>query len=117
MEVLEDFQDKEFDYFYEKVKPNDQLKFNEAGDAMLFDMGKGRDQKANPNKMTTSTISLFDKHIPAATLVCAQFHFHAPSEHSIDGQLLDLEMHIVLFALLADAVKRRDGEGDVALDV
>ena len=98
MEVLEDFQDKEFDYAYEKVEQNQkQLKFNETGDAFFFDIGKGRDQKSNPNKMTTATISLFDNHIPSATLVGAQFHFHAPSEHSIDGQLLDLEMHIVHF--------------------
>jgi len=25
----------------------------------------------------------------------AQFHFHAPSEHSVDGQLYDLEFHLV----------------------
>ena len=25
----------------------------------------------------------------------AQFHFHAPSEHTIDGKYYDLEMHIV----------------------
>ena len=24
-----------------------------------------------------------------------QFHFHAPSEHAVDGKLMDLEMHIV----------------------
>ena len=24
-----------------------------------------------------------------------QFHFHAPSEHSVDGKLYDAEMHIV----------------------
>jgi len=24
-----------------------------------------------------------------------QYHFHSPSEHSIDGKLLDLEMHVV----------------------
>lgn len=45
--------------------------------------------------MKTKTISLFDKHIPEAKLYGLQFHFHAPSEHSIDGHLLDLEMHIV----------------------
>jgi len=27
----------------------------------------------------------------------AQFHFHAPSEHSVNGKLYDLEMHIVHF--------------------
>jgi len=25
----------------------------------------------------------------------AQLHFHAPSEHTIDGKYFDLEMHIV----------------------
>jgi carbonic anhydrase len=25
----------------------------------------------------------------------AQFHFHSPSEHSVDGKLMDLEMHTV----------------------
>ena len=45
--------------------------------------------------MFTSTIGLFDKYIKQATLYGLQFHFHAPSEHSIDGKLLDLEMHIV----------------------
>lgn len=45
--------------------------------------------------MKTQTISLFDSHISEAKLYGLQFHFHAPSEHSIDGKLLDLEMHIV----------------------
>lgn len=51
--------------------------------------------KPEENRMTTQTISLFDKHIDSATLYGLQYHFHAPSEHSINGQLLDLEMHIV----------------------
>lgn len=28
----------------------------------------------------------------------AQFHFHAPSEHTIDGESFDLEMHSVMFS-------------------
>lgn len=45
--------------------------------------------------MQTSTISLFDSHIEEAKFNGWQFHFHSPSEHSIDGKILDLEMHIV----------------------
>lgn len=47
------------------------------------------------NFMRTQTINLFDKTIDNAVLLGMQYHFHAPSEHSINGQLLDLEMHIV----------------------
>ena len=31
-----------------------------------------------------------------------QFHFHAPSEHTVDGDLMDLEIHFV-HALSSDA--------------
>ena len=47
------------------------------------------------NYMNTATISLFDNHIKEATLFGLQAHFHAPSEHSVNGKLLDLEMHVV----------------------
>ena len=47
------------------------------------------------NWMKTSTINLFDKHIQSVTLYGSNVHFHSPSEHSIDGQLMDLEMHVV----------------------
>lgn len=47
------------------------------------------------NYFQTSTVNLFDKHIESANLWGMQAHFHAPSEHSIDGKLLDLEMHVV----------------------
>lgn len=45
--------------------------------------------------MQTSTIGLFDRHIKKAKLYGLQTHFHAPSEHTIDGKLMDLEMHVV----------------------
>lgn len=43
----------------------------------------------------TSTIGLFDQNCQHCKLQGLQYHFHAPSEHSINGKLLDLEMHIV----------------------
>ena len=47
--------------------------------------------------MLTKTAGLFDRHLKGkyTKFYGMQTHFHAPSEHSIDGQLLDLEMHIV----------------------
>ena len=54
-----------------------------------------QNDKPEDNYLKTSTISLFDKHIDSATLYGLQYHFHAPSEHSVNGELLDLEMHIV----------------------
>mmetsp|Transcript_954 Transcript_954/g.1695 ORF Transcript_954/g.1695 Transcript_954/m.1695 type:complete len:164 (+) Transcript_954:1181-1672(+) len=45
--------------------------------------------------MRTQTISLFDPEIKSAKLYGEQFHFHSPCEHSIDGKLMDLEMHVV----------------------
>lgn len=54
-----------------------------------------KSEKPEDNFMKTSTINLFEKNIDSATLYGLQYHFHAPSEHSINGQLLDLEMHIV----------------------
>ena len=56
---------------------------------------KSTDEKTKESWLQTKTISLFDKHIPKATLYGMQYHFHSPSEHTIDGQLMDLEMHIV----------------------
>lgn len=47
--------------------------------------------------MLTKTAGLFDKHLKDREVVFhgMQAHFHSPSEHTIDGQLLDLELHIV----------------------
>lgn len=47
------------------------------------------------NGFQTKTVGLFDKHLERANLWGLQTHFHAPSEHSIDGKLMDLEMHVV----------------------
>jgi hypothetical protein len=44
------------------------LKFNQVGDAFFFDIAKGKSEKENLNCIKTETISLFDPHIPVATL-------------------------------------------------
>lgn len=47
--------------------------------------------------MRTKTAGLFDEHLKDANLklTALQTHFHSPAEHAIDGQIFDLEMHIV----------------------
>ena len=51
----------------------------------------------------------------------AQFHMHAPSEHSVDGKLYDLEMHFVhvadpnLFASSDSTAKDQEGVADYAV--
>ena len=54
-----------------------------------------KNSTANDNFMMTETVNLFDKKCECAKLQGLQYHFHAPSEHSLNGKLLDLEMHIV----------------------
>merc|ERR1712023_263142 len=95
---MKSFQDKAFDFGYEPVDvKGSQLKFNQTADQFIVDINKGRDESINTkaNFMKTQTIALYDPHITEARLHGLQFHFHAPSERSIDGKLLDLEMHIV----------------------
>lgn len=47
--------------------------------------------------MTTNLINLMEgtTDITNFTMRGMQFHFHSPSEHTIDGQEFDLELHIV----------------------
>lgn len=47
--------------------------------------------------MTTNLINLMEgtDDITNFTMRGLQFHFHNPSEHTIDGQEFDLELHIV----------------------
>lgn len=60
---------------------------------------------ASPNNYYESGYAQ-DKLKAASRFNAAQFHFHAKSEHTINGQRFDLEMHTVHFA-------KNDGtEGD-----
>ena len=96
MEVNTGFTDDVFNFNYENTDPKGDLKFNEQGDAFYYQLNAQHPTEATKESyMETQTISLFDKHIPKAKLYGAQYHFHSPSEHSVDGKLLDLEMHIV----------------------
>jgi carbonic anhydrase len=41
----------------------------------------------------------------------AQFHWHGPSEHTIDGQRFDLELHVVHFSPYKRTVKEKEDNG------
>jgi len=98
MPISTEFKDSVFKCNYEVMEPQFSYKFTQGSETFVFPFQnvKHRDnQLAKNNYMHTSTISLFDPHIKSANFYGVQFHFHAPSEHSFDGKLLDLEMHIV----------------------
>ena len=100
MAIKTDFVDDEFNFNYENIDPKASYKFNQAIESFFFPIKKAKKPGNNlteHNFLSTKTISLFDKHIPKADLFAQQFHFHSPAEHSIDGKLMDLEMHIVHF--------------------
>jgi hypothetical protein len=98
MEIIDNFQDEEFKFNYETIDPTASYRFNQQIESFYFPLRqvKRRDNSNSSfNYMNTATINLFDKTIPRAEFHAHQFHFHSPSEHSIDGKLMDLEMHIV----------------------
>ena len=96
--IKKDFVDKEFNFNYEVLDPKASYKFNQTNESYFFPLKKTKQANNNLtqyNFLTTKTINLFDKHIEKADLFAQQFHFHSPAEHSIDGKIMDLEMHIV----------------------
>ena len=79
-----------------EVNKNKSMKFNESADCYYFTLNQENvPEEESKSWFCTKTISLFDKHIEKTYLYGMQYHFHSPSEHSIDGKLLDLELHIV----------------------
>ena len=100
MAIKKDFEDDQFKFNYETIDPKASYKFNQSIESFFFPIKKSKQPGNNHtsfNYLNTSTIGLFDKHIPSANFFAQQFHFHSPAEHSIDGKLMDLEMHIVHF--------------------
>ena len=100
MAITKSFKDDVFKFNYEVVDTRHSYKFNQTNESYWFPLQKIKVPENNLwdfNYMHTSTISLFDKHIDSCNFFAKQFHFHSPSEHSIDGKLMDLEMHIVHF--------------------
>ena len=89
--MLENFQDDEFEFSYNPIDPVAVKKFNEKASQFIYELNVEEDY------LMTKTVGLFDKHLAGKNtkFYGMQTHFHAPSEHSIDGNLLDLEMHIV----------------------
>lgn len=82
------------------AKNNDKLGLEVSGyinypDKLAEDLGK----TIQANGVTDGTMKLtLGDATPGVTVIEAgplQFHFHAPSEHAVDGKLMDLEMHIV----------------------
>jgi len=88
---LENFKDSNFSVKYKTIDPTKQTKYKESGQQFQVVL----EGKPEQNVMKTETINLFDHHIKKASLYGLQAHFHAPSEHSIDGKPMDLEMHVV----------------------
>ena len=88
--VLKDFKET-FTAKYEPIDVVTAKRFNEKGSQFLYQLNPSADF------MLTKTAGLFDKHLRDREIMFhgMQAHFHAPSEHSIDGELLDLELHIV----------------------
>jgi hypothetical protein len=100
MAIKKDFEDTDFKFNYETIDPKSSYKFNQGIESFFFPLKKAKkpdNTYKSFNYMNTATIGLFDKHIPKADFFAQQFHFHSPAEHSIDGKLMDLEMHIVHF--------------------
>ena len=100
MAIKRDFEDTDFKFNYEVIDPKYSYKFNQSIESFFFPIKKAKKPGNNltsQNYLSTSTIGLFDPHIQKANFFAQQFHFHSPAEHSIDGQLMDLEMHIVHF--------------------
>jgi carbonic anhydrase len=88
--VLRDFKEK-FEVKYEPIDAVTAKRFNEKGSQFLYQLNPSADF------MLTKTAGLFDTHLKDREVKFhgMQAHFHSPSEHTIDGQLLDLELHIV----------------------
>lgn len=58
---------------------------------------KDGEEQSRPNEFTSSIPYEFWGTETPLRFTAQQFHFHAPSEHSIDGNQMDLEMHTVHF--------------------
>ena len=88
--VLRDFKET-FTVKYQPIDAVTAKRFNEKGSQFLYQLNPSVDY------MLTKTVGLFDKHLKDQEVMFhgMQAHFHSPSEHTIDGELLDLELHIV----------------------
>lgn len=88
--VLQDFKEN-FTVKYGYIDQFTGKKFNEKGSQFCYQLNPTADF------MLTRTAGLFDEHLKNRDVMFhgMQAHFHSPSEHSVDGELLDLELHIV----------------------
>lgn len=88
--VKADFMDKDFEFSYTPFRPAQKKKFDEKNDRFEFLLN-------NKDWLKTSTVGLFDPQLSGRNVMFSakNVHFHAPSEHSINGKIADLEMHVV----------------------
>jgi len=69
MPILEDFEDDVFKFNYETIDPKASYKFNQTIESYAFPLKKVKKPNNTHNSfnyLQTSTIGLFDKHIPKA---------------------------------------------------
>ena len=79
--VKQSFKDSMFEFNYEPFDPVAVKKFNEKGSTFVYELNGDEDY------LITKTVGLFDRHLKGkyTKFYGMQTHFHAPSEHSIDG--------------------------------
>jgi hypothetical protein len=92
--VRAQFSDNEFKYEYQ---PNTKDSYSDIWTGTSFQVGLDY----RTDHFTTSVIKFFEqdesKHhlLENFTTRAMQFHFHNPGEHTVDGEEMDMEMHIV----------------------
>ena len=65
------------------------------GKVSVHQFNNGHTIQVDLNNPDTVKMTLTDYMGNTNSFYGVQFHFHAPSEHTVEGESMDLEMHIV----------------------